>query len=214
MRYVTTAERIGIEKGIKIGREKALFEKSIRMGEILMAQRTLKQPVYSQTELETKSLEELERILAETEACLPSSTEDRDGTEISPLNDTFYRETRLMSESVLKYEEKMWELFDLTKEQMPDLTESYYGAVKDAVYRDGALDVKMKRLMSLAVAVQAGCKDCMISQTSKALELGATPAEIFEACAVAVSMGGTLAWSKALVVADYLQERGLIKTRS
>ena len=119
-----------------------------------------------------------------------------------------------MSDSVLQYEEKMWALFDLTKDQMPDLAEAYYGAVKDAVYRDGSLDLKTKRLMSLAVAVQAGCKDCMISQTSKALDLGATTAEIFEVCSVAVSMGGTLAWSKALVVADYLKERGLIKSKS
>jgi AhpD family alkylhydroperoxidase len=76
------------------------------------------------------------------------------------------------------------------------------------------LDLKTKRLMSLAVGAQAGCKDCMISQTSKALDLGATPAEIFETCSVAISMGGTLAWSKFLVVADYLRERGLMKTAS
>ncbi len=118
-----------------------------------------------------------------------------------------------MKESVLQYEEKMWELFDVTKRQMPELAEAYYGSVKDAVYCDGALDIKTKRLMSLAVAIQAGCKDCMVSQTSKALELGATIPQIFEACAVAISMGGTLAWSKALVVADYLEERGLIKTQ-
>ena len=69
-------------------------------------------------------------------------------------------------------------------------------------------------MISLAVGIQAGCRDCIISQTSKALDLGATPAEIFEVCSVAVSMGGTLAWSKALVVGDYLQERGLIKSKS
>jgi AhpD family alkylhydroperoxidase len=115
-----------------------------------------------------------------------------------------------MTDSVLQYEEKMWELFELTKGQMPDLADAYYGPVKDAVYSEGALDVKTKRLMSLAVAVQAGCKDCIISQTSKALELGATTAEIFETVSVAISMGGTLAWSKALVVADYLKERELI----
>ena len=43
--------------------------------------------------------------------------------------------------------------------------------------------------MSLAAAVQAGYKDGMIFQTSKALECGATPEEIFEACSVAISMG-------------------------
>lgn len=116
-----------------------------------------------------------------------------------------------MDDSILKYEEKMWQLFETSKQEMVDLTEAYYGAVKDAVYKDGELDVKTKRLMSLAVAIQAGCKDCMISQTSKALELGATPSEIFETCSVAISMGGTLAWSKSLVVADYLREREIIK---
>jgi len=119
-----------------------------------------------------------------------------------------------MSDSAQKYEEKMWELFDVTKDQMPDLSDTYYGGVKDAVYSDGALDPKTKRLMSLAVAIQAGCKDCMLSQTSKALDLGATPAEIFEVCSVSISMSGTIAWSKALVVADYIQERGLIKSQS
>jgi AhpD family alkylhydroperoxidase len=118
-----------------------------------------------------------------------------------------------MSDSILQYEERMWSLFDVTREQMPELTEAYYGGVKEAVYSDGALGLKTKRLMSLAVGIQAGCKDCMISQTSKALELGATVAEIFETCSVAISMGGTLAWSKALVVTDYLQERGLIKEK-
>jgi len=116
-----------------------------------------------------------------------------------------------MDNSILKYEEKMWELFDNTKNEMPDLAQAYYGAVKDAVYKEGSLDIKTKRLMSLAIAIQSGCKDCMISQTSKALELGATPTEIFETCAVAISMGGTMAWSKSLVVADYLKERVRIK---
>ena len=119
-----------------------------------------------------------------------------------------------MSGSILHYEEKMWQLFDITKEQMPDLSEAYYGSVKNAVYNEGALTVKTKRLMSLAVAIQAGCKDCMISQTSHAIESGATSAEIFEVCSVAVSMGGTLAWSKALIIADYLNERGIIKVKS
>ncbi|WP_136800007.1 carboxymuconolactone decarboxylase family protein [Desulfosediminicola ganghwensis] len=73
------------------------------------------------------------------------------------------------------------------------------------------MDLKTKRLISLAVAIQAGCKDCMISQTSHAIELGATPAEIFETCSVAISMGGTLAWSKALIIAEYLREREIMK---
>ena len=116
-----------------------------------------------------------------------------------------------MNGSILNYEENMWQLLDATKKEMPDLADAYYGSVKDAIYREGSINLKTKRLMSLAVAIQAGCKDCMISQTSRALELGATAEEIFETCSVAISMGGTLAWSKALVVADYLREKEVIK---
>lgn len=112
-----------------------------------------------------------------------------------------------MNDSILNYEERMWQLTEATKKAMPDLADAYYGAVKDAVYREGAINLKTKRLMSLAVAIQAGCKDCMISQTCRALELGATVEEILETCSVAISMGGTLAWSKSLVVADYLREK-------
>jgi len=68
MQYVTTAERIGIEKGEEIGRKEGVV-----IGEILMAQRVLKQPIYSYADLETKNLKELEKILAETEIRLPSS---------------------------------------------------------------------------------------------------------------------------------------------
>jgi hypothetical protein len=50
-----------------------------------------------------------------------------------------------MDDSILKYEEKMWELTDATKKAMPDLSDAYYGAVKEAVYRQGAINLKTKR---------------------------------------------------------------------
>lgn len=116
-----------------------------------------------------------------------------------------------MSEPLLAHEEKMRATFGLSKHQMPQLSEAYYGGVKEAVYgAQGALDLKTRRLMSLAVAVQAGCQNCMLSQTNHALDQGATVAEIVETCQVAISMGGTLAWSHTLMAMDYLQERGLL----
>ena len=45
-----------------------------------------------------------------------------------------------MDDSILKYEEKLWPLFDITKNEMPNLAEAYYGPVKDAVYKEGSLD--------------------------------------------------------------------------
>jgi hypothetical protein len=76
MQYITTAERIGRKEGKKEGRkegEKKGTKKGVLIGAIMMAQRILRQPVYSQAELEPKSLKELKRILAETEDRLPSS---------------------------------------------------------------------------------------------------------------------------------------------
>lgn len=61
-----------------------------------------------------------------------------------------------MDNSILKYEEKMWELFDNTKNEMPDLAQAYYGPVKDAVYKEGSLDTKTKRLMSLGILPALG----------------------------------------------------------
>ena len=57
---------IGMKKGMKKGMEKGM-EKGRLIGEILVAQRIFKQAVYSEQELEIKSIDELKRLLAETE---------------------------------------------------------------------------------------------------------------------------------------------------
>ena len=116
-----------------------------------------------------------------------------------------------MNDPMLAHEQQMRESFALSRQKMPQLAEAFYTGVKDAVYgQEGGLDLKTRRLMSLAVAVQAGCQNCMLSQTNHALEQGATVQEMVETCQVAISMGGTLAWSHSLMVMDYLRERGLL----
>ncbi len=70
MQYVTTAERIGMEKGELIGMEKGEtlgIKKGKLIGEILMTQRIIRHTSYSETELERETLAELERIFAEIE---------------------------------------------------------------------------------------------------------------------------------------------------
>ncbi len=59
----------GREEGVLIGREEGVLI-GVLIGEILMVQRILKQNVYSQEELEDKSLDELNNILAEFEGKL------------------------------------------------------------------------------------------------------------------------------------------------
>jgi AhpD family alkylhydroperoxidase len=56
------------------------------------------------------------------------------------------------------------------------------------VYRDGALS---KRLMAMAIAFGAGCRNCILGQSMYALETGATKEEILEVISVVVSIRGT-----------------------
>ena len=61
-----SVREVGIEEGIEIGM-KIGMEKGRLIGEILVAQRILKQPVYSEQELKIKGIDELKRLLSETE---------------------------------------------------------------------------------------------------------------------------------------------------
>ena len=76
------------------------------------------------------------------------------------------------------------------------------------VYKDGALNCKVKRLMALAVALGAGCRNCVLSQTTNALENGATRDEVLETISVVVSMRGTTGVAESLRVLQLLDELG------
>jgi AhpD family alkylhydroperoxidase len=75
-------------------------------------------------------------------------------------------------------------------------------------YRDGALDSKTKRLMAMAIALGAGCRNCVLGQTMFALEGGASKEEILETISVVVSMRGTTGIAESLRVVQLLDEMG------
>ena len=64
--------------------------------------------------------------------------------------------------------------------------------------------------MAMAVALTHGCRGCILFQADQALALGATAEEVLEACAVAISIGGTMGSAETVRVVAFLQERGLI----
>lgn len=76
------------------------------------------------------------------------------------------------------------------------------------VYKDGALDSKVKRLMAMAIALGAGCRNCVLGQTMYALENGATKEEILETLGVVVSIRGTTGVAESLRVIQLLEELG------
>lgn len=83
-----------------------------------------------------------------------------------------------------------------------------YTAFRQEVYKDGALNSKVKRLIALACGLQAGCIRCLQGQTKDALAAGATKEEILEAVAVAVVMGGTAVSAETWRVVKVLEELG------
>ena len=84
-----------------------------------------------------------------------------------------------------------------------------YTTFRQAVYKDGALNQKTKRLIALACGLQAGCTRCVQGQTKDAVAAGATREEISEAVAVAIVMGGTAVSAETWRVVKVLEELGL-----
>jgi AhpD family alkylhydroperoxidase len=108
-------------------------------------------------------------------------------------------------ESQLQYLEEVAETVGEFKKEMPEA----FAAEKsftDAVYGDGALSTKTKRLTAMAIAVNAGCQGCITYQTKLAVEAGATKEEVVEAASVATSIGGTSASAWVWVVVQMLKE--------
>ena len=110
-------------------------------------------------------------------------------------------------ESQIEYNKERSKLLEQFQRALPDLM-APLGAVLDAAYRDGALDSKVKRLMSLALALRTGTTNCVIAQTMLALEAGATNEEILETLSVVVAMGGTGGVAESLRVIKLLDELG------
>lgn len=70
-----------------------------------------------------------------------------------------------------------------------------------ASYKEGALSVKTKELMSIAIGIYNRCDYCIVFHVFKAFEAGATREEMMEAAMVAVAFGGgpSMAYSVSLL---------------
>ncbi|MFP6581508.1 MAG: carboxymuconolactone decarboxylase family protein [Candidatus Hydrogenedentota bacterium] len=106
--------------------------------------------------------------------------------------------------------------FDEAKTQFTDLRESMpktmqiFGKLHHATMSAGALDVKTKELISLAIGISSRCEGCMMSHITGAYRNGATLADIEETIGVAISMGGgpsTVYGGKALAIAKQFEPK-------
>jgi len=110
-------------------------------------------------------------------------------------------------ESQLDYYTETGEYRDKFDQGLPQVMDAYT-AFRKAAYQDGALSHKMKRLIALAVGLQAGCTRCVQGQTKDAIAAGATKDEILEAVSVAIVMGGTAVSAETWRVSKTMEELG------
>ena len=79
--------------------------------------------------------------------------------------------------------------FAKMRKDIPE-TRNAFVELLQSVHKDGALTAKFKELICIAISLTAHCEGCIIYHTKNALEMGATRAEIMEACSCAIVMGG------------------------
>ena len=89
--------------------------------------------------------------------------------------------------------------------EYPDLMKSFSGFMGE-VEKEGALSVKTKELISIALSVACKCKWCIAHHVKSALDAGATKEEIMESCFVSALMGGGPALMYTQLVVKALED--------
>ncbi len=81
-------------------------------------------------------------------------------------------------------------------EKTPEVAKAF-GEMRNAVYKEGALDLRTKELISIAASVLMRCERCTEIHAERAKKQGATDEQIAEAvaCAMFVAAGSQLSWS-------------------
>jgi len=110
-------------------------------------------------------------------------------------------------ESQIKLNDTRLKFLEKYKQSLPDLMVPE-SAKWDVVYKEGVLSTKVKRLMALALALGVGCTNCILGQTKRALDAGATKEEFLETLSVVLAMRGTTGMAESLRVIQFLEELG------
>ncbi len=108
-----------------------------------------------------------------------------------------------MSEGL--YPASTGELAKKRRELAPE-TEAAFQAFSQKVFADGALPVKVKQLIAVAVAHVTQCPYCIKGHTKAALRHGATQQELMEAIWVAAEMRAGGAYAHSALALDQMEK--------
>ena len=94
-----------------------------------------------------------------------------------------------MTKNYPQHYEKLVEMMGRLGAEAPEVMGGF-SELHTAAGADGALPVRIKELIALAIAVVVRCDGCIAYHVHDALEAGATRAEILDAIGMAILMGG------------------------
>ena len=109
-----------------------------------------------------------------------------------------------MANETMEFYEKFKKDMAKMQKQAPDAAGGFM-AMFGQIMKDGALGIKEKELIALAIGVAVHCTPCIRMHTQKCLDTGATKEQILEAASVAVVMAGGPAYMHIPVVLETLE---------
>jgi AhpD family alkylhydroperoxidase len=101
--------------------------------------------------------------------------------------------------------QEVQQLLTRLRSDYPDLITPFLKFIR-TVEDQGALDVKTKKLIEVALAVALKCEWCIAHHTKTALDAGASEAEVIEACGAAILMAGAPAMMATQLVLNAIDE--------
>ena len=100
------------------------------------------------------------------------------------------------------------ETMDGMKRQAPEIGRAF-GAMYPNLMRAGALSVKDKELIALAIGMALRCEPCVYAHAEKAFKDGATREEFIETAGVVVAMTGGPGYTHVPELLNALDELGV-----
>ncbi len=94
-----------------------------------------------------------------------------------------------MSKDYQKVIENLYESVGRLNKGLPDVMGGY-ATMSAAAKKAGALDVKTKELIAIAISVANRCDGCIAAHTNAAAKHGVNRKELLETLGIAVYMGG------------------------
>lgn len=108
-----------------------------------------------------------------------------------------------MKESLIEVQNSL----NILSREYPQQIKAFMGFMGE-VEKEGALSVKTKELISIAISVVAHCKWCISYHVNQAIKARVTKDEIMEACFVATLMNGGPSLMYTQYVVQALEEFG------